>query len=112
MSALPQLTSNPAADAEARDNALQARDDALTLARQAWADNATGEEIEDHASREDWLRMADLVADLANYRISEFQAFERAGDILESVAMSAVRSIKTPAERAKFLLDLQVEQAR
>lgn len=114
MDALPQLTANPVADAEAREDAAQAVADDLALERQTWTEWATPEQIQDHAQAEDWTRICTLLADLANYRVNDADAYERAGQILDGIARHAVRKLTVPAERMRILgcVEHDVEQRR
>ena len=111
MSALP-ITTNPAADAEAHEDALEFRASQLDAARELWADIATVEMLDQHAEDCDWKDIARIVLDLAAYRIDYAQATERAGQVIDAIAAKAVRKLpQIPAERAKFLSDY-VEQLR
>ena len=88
--------------------------DDLALERQTWTEWATPEQIQDHAEAEDWSRICCLLADLANYRTNDADAYERAAQILDGIARRAVRRLTVPAERMRILgcVERDVERRR
>ena len=105
-------TANPARDAENFEDACAERASLLEHAREQWADHAKPDDIATHATKADWDQIAQLILDLAAYRLNDAEAFHRAGQIVDALAARALPKVPTiPAERARFLADY-VEQMR